>query len=336
MAGKRRFEVTRRRLLAGAAGTVALVGAGAVATFRRAAVQRETLVVADGRQLSSALFYIALIQGYFAEQGLEVQVQSHSFSRRAMEALMAGKAELAMSSEVPIMHALADGHALKVVANLQTSDRDMAILARRDRAIAGPADLAGKQVGYIARTNGHVFLDQFLAAHGLSAKVTTVAFAPEQLVPALVTGAVDAVSSWASIRLAAASQLPESVVLTAPNVYLECWGLAAAAAVAERKRGALEKFLRGLLRAEQLVADDSERAVGLVAQYLGQGRPEVAALWPQFDFAVNLNQTFIINLENAARTERREDADPSKLDYALAIDPTALRAVDPRRVTLLQ
>ena len=326
----------RRRWLAGLGAAAVVAGLGAVLVGRRARGERDLLVVADGRQMSSALFYIALINGYFAEEGLDIEVQSHSYSRRAMESLTDGKADLAMSSEVPIMHALADGHSLKVVANIQTCDRDLAILGRRDRAISGPASLAGKRIGYIPRSNGRVFLDLFMAAYGLTGSVQTLAFKPEDLVPALVTGTVDAVSSWTAIRLAAAGQMTDTVTIPAPAIYIECWGIAVAATVAEHKRRALEKLLRGLLRAERLASAEPGIAIANVADYLGQDREGVAALWPQFDFAVNLNQTFIINLENAARSERSADADPSKVDFSRAIDARALRNVDARRISLLQ
>ena len=336
MTNENRNRAGRRRILIGLGTVAAVTGLGGALWMRRATAERDRLVVADGRQVSSALFYIALTNGYFAEEGLDIDLQSHSFSRRAMEALMEGKADLAMSSEVPIMHALADGHALKVVANIQTSDRDMAILARRDRGISGADDLAGKTVGYIARTNGHVFLDLFLAAHGLTGLVTAVAVKPEDLVARLVAGTLDAVSSWTAIRLAAVPKLADTVTITAPTVYIECWGVAVTTTVALRHRRALERLMRGLLRAERLAAEEPARAIASVATHLGQSRDDIATLWPQYDFAVYLSQTFLLNLENAARSERRADADPSKVDYSRVFDTAALRSVDARRVSLVQ
>lgn len=327
----------RRLLLLGLAGAVGAAGLGAALQGGGASAlwPHDRLVVADPRQISSALFYIALHSGYFAEQALDIQLQPYSYSRRAVEAVVQGHAELAMSSEVPIMHALADGAPLKIIANVQTSDRDMAILARSDRGIAAAADLAGKHIGYIPRTNGKLFLDLFVAAHDLSG-VVMVAFRPEDLVPALADGRVDAVSSWTAIRLSAARHLSDTVVLPAPSVYIELWGVAVPESVARDRQQALKKLLRGLLRAEQAAMSDPEGAITLVATHLGQDRADIAALWPQFTFAVDLSQTFLVNLENAARSEGRAGVDPLHFDFSQAIHAAALQEVDPRRVLLLQ
>lgn len=87
-------QAGRRRLLISLGAAAALAGGvGGIVASRREPVVRDRLVVADGRQVSSALFYIALTQGYFAEAGLDVEVQSHSCSRRATEALTNGKVD---------------------------------------------------------------------------------------------------------------------------------------------------------------------------------------------------------------------------------------------------
>lgn len=327
---------SRRRLLLGLAGLAGATGLGAVLLAGPSGPwPRDRLVVADPRQVSSALFYIALHRGYFAEQNLDIDLQPYSYSRRAVEAVMQGRAELAMSSEVPIMHALADGARLNIIANIQTTDRDLAILARADSGVTTATDLSGKRVGYIPRTNGKLFLDLFVASHDLTG-VTMVAFPPEDLVAALVEGRVDAVSSWTAIRFSAAGHLSDTVVLSAPSAYIELWGVVVPEAVAQGRQRALKKLLRGLVRAEQMAMRDPEAAITLVAEHLGQERGDVAALWPHFTFAVDLSQTFLVNLENAARSEQRAGVDPSHFDFSQAIHAAALQEVDPRRVLLLR
>jgi ABC-type nitrate/sulfonate/bicarbonate transport system substrate-binding protein len=292
------------------------------------------LVVADGQQVTSALFYIALAKGYFADEGLNVELKRFNFSRDAVAAMLDGQAEVAMASEVPMMHAIRKAPQVKIIATVQTSDRDIMILARRDRAIAAPADLAGKRVAYIPATNSEMFLQLFLAAHNLTHAVQLVPVKTTEAVAALVEGTVDALSGWTVLRFSADSQLGgQAVTLAEKGIYTELWALAATEAVVAGKPDALQKLLKALVRAEEVVNGNQSEAIDLVAAALNQSRERIAEVWDNFDFAVGLGQTVVINLEYAAGLGQEGQGAPMP-NFAESIVPHPLLAVNPGRVTL--
>lgn len=293
----------------------------------------QRLIVADARQVMSALLYVAKAKGYFAEAGLEVDLQPHSLGRDALAATLDGRADLAAVGESPITKAIRAGRGLAVFATIQTTDRDMAIVARADRGIFGAADLAGRRVGFISGTGSELFLDLYLAAHDLTQRVQPVAVTLDDAVPALTEGRIEGLSAWTGLRFPAERALAgKAVVLTETGIYTKNWVLAAQPHRLAERQAAVENLLRALIRAEAFVRAEPDEAVGLVAEQLAIARPDIAAIWPYFDFAVDLGQTLVVALENAARMDDRDKA----LNFLQQINSAPLLAVDASRVTVLK
>lgn len=63
---------------------------------------RERLTVAAAMVPHTSLLHVANANGYFAGAGLDVTVQRHAFGKLALEALLAGKADLATAADTPV------------------------------------------------------------------------------------------------------------------------------------------------------------------------------------------------------------------------------------------
>ena len=107
---------------------------------------------------------IALAKDYFKEEGLDATPQPYPFGKPALQAVIDGKADIATAGDTPIVFAVMDGQKITTLAVIQTSNRDKAILAKRDRGIAKPSDLKGKTIGLTLGTTGHFFASSFLLA----------------------------------------------------------------------------------------------------------------------------------------------------------------------------
>src|SRR5208283_5243276 len=126
---------------------------------------------------------------------LDAIPQVHPFGKIALNAVVEGKADLGTVADTPIVFTVMNGQKIAILATTQTSNRNEAIIARRDRGIAKPADLKGKKIGVPFGTHADFFTDIFLIAHGIDReKVKTIDIKPDEIATALVTGRVDAVS----------------------------------------------------------------------------------------------------------------------------------------------
>lgn len=314
-----------------AAAVVLLIAA--VVRWPGAAAPAERLVVADARQVMSALLYVAQAKGFFAEAGLEVELRPYRLGRDALAATLEGSADLVAVGESPITRAIRAGRGLSVFATIQTTDRDMAIVVRADRGIGGAADLAGRRIGFISGTGSELFLDLYLASHDLAQRAERVAVSLDDAVPALADGRIDGLSAWTGLRFPAERALAgKAVLLTETGIYTKNWVLAAQPHILAARQAAMARLLRALIRAEAFIEADPDAAIALVAERLGVARSEIAEIWPFFDFAVDLGQTLVVALENAARMD-----DPAgALNFLQSIDTAPLQAVDAGRVTVLK
>jgi len=157
----------------------------------------ETLRVACPSPPLSALFNITIAKGYFLEEGLSVTAQTFESGKMALQAVLNGNADLAISTDFPVMMAIAAGQPIAIVAQVGTVGNNLAIVARRDRGITEPADLAGKTIGVTFGTSADYFLDSYLSLYGITySQVTRKNINPGEMSAALREGMIDAVSVW--------------------------------------------------------------------------------------------------------------------------------------------
>ncbi|HET7831485.1 MAG TPA: NrtA/SsuA/CpmA family ABC transporter substrate-binding protein [Gallionella sp.] len=278
--------------------------AAAVAYFttRPASSELRPLTVAVARSHDSTLVYVADSQGYFREEGLNVTLQPHEFGKPALDSMLDGKADLATVAETPIMLAVMKGKPLAVIAGIFGSDRNMGIVARRDKEIIAPKGLAGKRIAAAAGTNGDYFRYAFLAANGVPmGTVEAVALRPAEMADALQAGRVDAVAVWHPfLRLCEKKLGNDGVTFYGEAVYTYTFNVAASRRILEDDRRAVESFLRALKKAEHYVQQNPDRAIEIVAHATGADREMLKELWGGFNFRMSLEQALLISMENEA------------------------------------
>jgi len=93
-------------------------------------------------QPQSTLIHIAVAKGYFAEEGLEVQSSIHSFGKLSLQALLDHKSDFAAVAETPVMFNILKGEKIFVIANIEATTMNNAIVARKDSGISKASSLS--------------------------------------------------------------------------------------------------------------------------------------------------------------------------------------------------
>jgi ABC-type nitrate/sulfonate/bicarbonate transport system substrate-binding protein len=335
----------RRRVawaLALAAAFLAVVVALAFAYARTRAVSTpppEKLVIAVSSTPHAALLHLAAAKGFFDAEGLAVTLTPVSHGKAAMDLLAQGKTDLAAAAEVPFVISVLNGQALAIAATVVSVSSEMAVVARRDRAIAAPGDLAGKKVGATFGTSGEYFLWAFLIRHKLQPeRVTLVDVLPGQLTKELARGTIDAASTWQPVRFGAESALGENAAsFTEPNAYTVTHVVVARTEFLKAHRSAIEKLVRALLRAEEFNRDAPTQALALVADRLKIDARALQPGWQDLDFKVDLLQSQLITLEDEARWAMARGYAPTGAvpNFLPHLYLDALLAARPERVTVV-
>ncbi len=300
----------------------------------------ERLVVADAPTLLTGLVSIAAAKGYFAEQGLEVEVKEFKTGDDATRAMFEGKTDIATVAETAFVFDSFREKDFSLFATIGSWDNEVKIVARTDRGINSIADLRGKRVGTHPKISVHYFLTQALFKHGLTMRDITPVFKKAGELPtALESGEIDAFSLREPFIGEAAQRLKGNVkVFAEPGLYWKSFSLVARNKTLAERSGALQRFLRALHQAEMLVREQPGEAANILAARLNSTPEKIVADLEQVKLRLGLEQRLVYVLENVAAWALDENLLTAKAvpNYLPLINADALRKVKPNSVTIIK
>ena len=135
--------------------------------------------------------YQALAEGDFAKAGLAVHVEVPSNPASPLQLLAAGKVDAAISDEPELMLARDKGAPLVAIGAIVQRPLT-AIVSLGAKHISSPAQLRGKRVGDAGIGYQHAFLQTILHHAGVPPQSVTETNVGANLVPALLSGRIDA------------------------------------------------------------------------------------------------------------------------------------------------
>ncbi|CAM3755016.1 ABC transporter substrate-binding protein [Marinicrinis lubricantis] len=135
--------------------------------------------------------YAAIEQGYFAEQGLQIEVQMPADTNDPLRLVAAGKVDLALSYQMQVLMARAEGIPVQSLAALVRHPLNY-LLVPTGSGIQSPKDLEGKTVGYPSIPTNEAIIQAIVTADGGDFSKVTMTDVGWDLIPALATGQVDA------------------------------------------------------------------------------------------------------------------------------------------------
>ena len=269
-------------------------------------VEIDSLKVANAKQPSNALTFIALDQGYFKAEGLELEFVTFPSGKRALqEGFLDDKQgfDLVIASDMPFSSALQNHPDLVTFAHVYSADNVNSIVAREDENIQDFKDLAGKVIGTQKNSAVHFFLHQVLTAYDLDNSGIQTLFMPAEVLPAaLAEGKIDAFSMREPFVSQARQLLDGKIkVLKAYGLYHQYELLISTQSQLAKKHRAVEKFTRALLKAQNFNYQNPQKAIEIVAKYLEITPQSILKSWEPGALKVGLQQGLLVTLENQQR-----------------------------------
>jgi len=255
--------------------------------------------------LGYAPYFIAEEEGYFAEQGLEIEFVKMGGTIKSIPALAQGDLDvLSGDISIGVLNAIARGGAIRIVSDKGYIDPAgcsyNALLVRKNKKskaeISSPEQLKGRQIAVTPRNSSEYYVEKLLKTAGLTlddVRLKNIPF-PVRL-KALETGAVDVINTgepWitrslrtgnAALWVSANEIIPEfqyAVIFYGPSLLNE-------------NPDAGRRFMTAYLKAaRQYNEGKTDRNVEIVAKHTGLDRELVReACWSSIrkDGRVNVN-----------------------------------------------
>ncbi len=219
--------------------------------------------------------FIAEEKGYYDDQGLAVDIYTPSDPSTVLQTVGAGRDDFGISYQSDVLLARAAGVPVVSIAGLVQHPLN-SVMALGGSGIARPRDLVGRKVGYPGIPTNVPLLRTMVEGDGgdfADVEMVNVGF---DLVPALLSGKVDAVvgAYWVHESILIRQQGEEVTILrmeewSVPDFY-ELVLVASEETVRDRP-DLVERFLRAVLRGYEDAAADVDAAV----KTLVKANPEV-------------------------------------------------------------
>lgn len=263
----------------------------------------QKITVSFTSQPQCTLVHVALVKGFFLEEGLEVQPEMRTHGKAALQSVIDRQADIATAAETPIMFAILKGENIRVLANIVASNTNNGIMARRDAGIASARDLKGKRIGYVPGTTSEFFLSSVLAANGIPRReIHGVGVKPDEMLAAMQAKQVDAVSIWNYPLSQIGRELAANgLAIYDKEIYTETFNLVARQDFVTRNPEAVQRFLRAMFKAEEFARRAPDEAQRIMADATRIDVGLVREVWDSFQFRVGLDKVLLITLEDETR-----------------------------------
>jgi len=251
----------------------------AVVTLAHAQAKPLKLRIAVHTQTVGAPDVIAIRQGYFKQEGLEVEWRRFALGKEGRDAMIAGALDINSTAPTPFLIGLDKAIPFTAIAVNSYFCGTNHVVVRKESDINTPAQLKGKKIGLPKGTiTEYVLLSRLLPAYGLKAGDYEVASIPDakDRMPSLIAKAIDA-ATLADPFVAAGEHEglirsigdfckydPMPFMLTATNK------------IVKENPEAVVAYLRGWLRAVKLLKDKPVEAATVYAddqKSLGRDTP---------------------------------------------------------------
>jgi NitT/TauT family transport system substrate-binding protein len=298
------------------------------------------LRIAYAPQVSTASLLIARDLNFLERHHITVADVPAATGRHALDALLAGQADLALVADTPVMFAVMQGKKVTPLASVFASRSMMGVVARRDRGIATPGDLRGKTVATPLGTNAQFFLDTLLTASEVPrATVLVHDYRADKLGPALRDGSVDAVTVWQPELTRLQQEMGDSVVtLSDDTMFVSRLLLVGEPDFVQSNQRAIRQLLSALGDAMDFIHAQPEQAERMLGRTINMAPGLLAPSFKPMDYYLSLDDSVLRTLSEQTRWAMRQQMVPQGPvpDYLNMIDPGPLREARPGAVKFVR
>lgn len=138
-------------------------------------------------------FALAKQKGYYADEGIDVNIIKGNGSATTAQLVASGQADLAYADAVPVLQLIGKGAPIKVVSTFYQANPNQ-VTSLKEKNITSIGDLKGKSIGIPAGSSQAPLLPILYKENGLSeSDVNGVNLPITSMVPSLLEGKVDAI-----------------------------------------------------------------------------------------------------------------------------------------------
>lgn len=265
-----------RRMFTSAIAALALAAPMTAGSAGAQEMTRVTFVQPSPSAINSFNVFVAIGEGYFAEEGLDVTVEAINGSGPVLQALSAGQAQFGRPGPGPVLAARGRGVDVVFIYNFAARS-NFGIVVPETSPIQGPADLKGQVVGTGTADGAEVgFARNVLSGSGLTEGTDYTFLTVGDGGPAVAAFSQNAIAAYSASTADAAilNQRGVPVRDITPAEYARFFGngFITTGELIRTNPELVEKFVRAIHRGHEFALDDANR--DKVLAHMAAGNPQ--------------------------------------------------------------
>ncbi|UJF21867.1 ABC transporter substrate-binding protein [Shewanella sp. OMA3-2] len=279
-------------------------------------------IAVSNTPLSTPLF-VAQEKGFFKQHGLHVELIKHEGGVKCFEALIAQQVDFATSSETVVMFNSFYRSDFSILASFVESDNDVKLISLSAKKYHNLANLKNTKVGIIKGSASEFFFDSLLMLHHQQdLPIERVYLSPKELIPALESGEVDAISAWEPFGYQILQKTNSAnQVMSTKGLYDLSFNLLGLKEnqVSLKKR---QSLLKALNDAIDFISENPAESQLIASQTLDIDLQELRYLWKDYSFRVSLSNALVSNMQSQAQwaIDNRLALENNRIDIRMIID----------------
>lgn len=262
-------------------------------------------------QFQFAGYYAALEQGFFAEEGLDVELRERDMSRDNIEQVLQGEAQYGVADAILLVH-YAQGQDLVLVAPILQHSPNV-LMSLRASGIRSPRDLVGRRLSlYSNDTDGLAILAMLSEQGVLNDGLIPQPWSSDRL-QRLVKGEVETVAVYSTNEPFLLREMGHQVDILDPKHYgMDFYGdiFFTSGEEARKHPERVERMRRAILRGWHHALDNKEATVELILQrYNTQGKSRSALM----------NEALALEPLISRHSQELGRLDPGRIDYMMGL-----------------
>jgi NitT/TauT family transport system substrate-binding protein len=244
--------------------------------------------------------YVGIDKGYFAKEGIDLEVTRFTTGSAATDAFLAGRGDIVQTCELASLGMWARGGAVGIAPDFW--DTGTTYLVVRPE-IKSAADLVGKKIGTTVGSTTEYFLAVYLKAHGIDlSQVQEVNLPPAAMVPALARGDIVAATEYTPFQFQALKAAPGSYLLSSNRkpYFTETCTTSATNDFIKSHHAALVGFLRALHQADLYTNAHKREAAEIGGKPIQTSAADVYSLISHIHYDMAFGDKYRSDMEKVA------------------------------------
>lgn len=297
--------------------------------------------------LDEAATFVAKEKGFFAEEGLRVELRRNEAGKHSIKQLADDQIDIAHVAETPLSYAFLDPTYLPggkaedvlVFADLMYTNVIQKVIARADMGIEKPGDIKNRKVGFYQGTQSDYHLSSFLLENQLSVEeINQQSLPPLQQLEAFRNGEIVAMVNWEPHATQALMEMPDKAhELRTQLTYSTLWLATAKDQFLENHPQVVKSYLKALRKAQKWIKANEEPAKEIVAYHTDSNVEVLDEIWDEIAYDLSLSERMLFLLDEQARWMYEENKiDDQTFDFAEKVKFEPMEEVYPEGITIIK